>query len=280
MNWYSVAEEIFFELACGAYENTQNLTRPELISAAAKMLGKSDSMIRRYLTAYDMLTGLMADKTTDNPDILGGIPFAAAEYIGRIARHDEDRAYGHVLSIVHGSAGVVDVRDDYNAMMSLLKEGRTKVIEFADGRESMSRMSKAVFDRFVAEAIFPLMKLGDGEIARALSGFFPEFECLQTLERSDGSRGAVVGFYQMPPKMNFPLERRFASWAFAAQYFHQYWIMVHPLSDPEPEVEKIMALVAKHGIGSVGVAVSHEPYDYNIMRKPDPDWEPRPLPHR
>lgn len=278
MSWYVVAAEIYKELSGYDGKTEQKLARANLISEASRVLQKSDSMIRRYLTTFDVLTDLVSEMSTGSPDFVAGIPFAAAEYIGRMARHDEDRAYGHVLAIVYGNAGVVEVRDDYKAMISMMKEGRTKFINRADGGVTLERMSKAQFNDFVADAIIPLSGIEPGDPDASIEGSFPELEMQRTLQMSDDRRGAVTGYYQMPPVMSFPLEKRFSIWAFAAQFFHQYWIVVHPLSDPEPEVEHIIRMAKRYDIGSIGVAVSLEAYDYDVMLKPDTQFVPKNLP--
>lgn len=276
--WFEICELIYSELEESGQIADRRTKRAALITEVAGILGKSDSLIRRYMTAYDVMMGLMADKTTNDPEILNSIPFAPIEYVGRIARYDEERAYAHILALLHGGTGVAEVRADYNEMMALLKEGRTAIIERANGQAPIDRMSKAQFNDFVADSIIPLSGIEPGDSDESVDGSFPELETLKTLTLSGGKRAAVTGYYQMPAKMNFPLEKRFSIWAFAAQFFHQYWIVVHPLSDPEPEVEHIIRMAKRYGIGSIGVAVSLEAYDYDVMLKPDTQFVPSDLP--
>ncbi len=276
--WFEICELIYSELEESDQSTDRRAKRAALITEVAGILGKSDSLIRRYMTAYDVMMGLMADKTTSDPAVLNSIPFAPIEYVGRIARYDEDRAYSHILALLHGGTGVAEVRADYNEMMALLKEGRTAIIERANGQAPIDRMSKAQFNDFVADAIMPLSGISPEVPDKSVSGSYPELESLMTLQLPDGNRVAVTGYYQMPPVMSFPLEKRFSIWAFAAQFFHQYWIVVHPLSDPEPEVEHILSMAKRYGIGSIGVALSIEAYDFTVVLNPEPDFAPRALP--
>ncbi|MGB0922086.1 MAG: hypothetical protein ACPG1C_12315 [Alphaproteobacteria bacterium] len=278
MSWFSVAEAVFAEVEREERESGKKQPRTAAIAHAALILGKSESLISRYLTTYDVITRLMTDKTTDSLDILESIPFTVAEYIGRIARHDEDRAYGHVLAVLHGNAGVVEVRDDYLAMRAELKDGRSNIIERPEGQAPLERMTKAQFNDFVPDALTPLLSLPGEQILLPLEGLFPELDTSMIARLPGNKHVAITGYYQMPQKMSFPLAARFGRWAFSALHFHQYWIMVHPLSDPEPEVQQIREMADRYNIGSIGIAVSLAPYDYEVVRHPAPNYVPRPLP--
>jgi len=289
-SWLEISDDVNLRSNELSKEVGPKAARKQAVSEAAKVLKRSEVLVRRYSTAAKSLRALLPLSPNIDRNDFGKLPFSTAEFIGRIRSLDEDLAVQWLNRAVDGDVKVLEVRAAYEELAAVIKEERQTRHDDNDRR---SVASSSIFEehkqlqefRATAEEFGKslLIKRHHSAIKTTISGSLEKLvEPSIVFAWSNGSSqrdglGTIVAI----PKYQFDYEEilfgKMGRIAFSALHFDEYWLVLESgLSNIG--VLKFVKFLNGLEIGSFGIIQHKGKGEFKVLMEPNKEYAARHIP--